>query len=735
MNTIDTDIPATLPALLKKMILVISVYMIFGLLLNNVYANIGNDPFQSQQGSVWLLPLTAPGDDVSATQDNGQVNANNTEITARPLYLNALQLGTDVDYQVIGPVARASVKQQFTNNSEFWAEGIYVFPLPENAAVDRFSMRIGERVIEGQVKERVQAKKTYLQARSAGKKASLIEQQRPNIFTTSLANIAPGENISIEFEYQQTLALKDGTYRLRFPMVVGPRYHPAHNTPVDMGNHFGHVNSAPHDSSVVTETDPLSSKNNPVHIHILLDAGTPLRELDSSYHEIDIIQTSETRYSISTVGEQLYADRDFELLWQPELYDKPQLSAFSEEVDGEHYTLLMLYPPAIDSLQDKVQARDVIFVLDISGSMSGTSIDQAKASLITALDALSPVDRFNIIWFNEETGSLFTKTAPASEKYKRYAKLYVEQLQADGGTEMLPALKRALYKQETFSRLRQVIFLTDGNISNETEMFDVIDKQLGNSRLFTIGIGSAPNSYFMQKAAQRGRGTFTYIGDITEVQEKTTALFEKLETPALINLQLHIDSHRIGNDDRFELFPKNIPDLYAGEPLTLILKGNDIPENISLHGDLNNTEWHTSTAVNAVTHDGIRIAWARNKIASLMDQHRTAQRESDKQALQSDITHTALKHHLVSRYTSLVAVDVTPSNTEGLLYQEKVKNNLPHGWARSTQNNDVMLAQIRLRQTATTSAQHMLFAIMLLIAAVSLYLFNMNGIEGKHHVK
>jgi len=730
MNTINIDIPAPLPSILKKLVLVVSAYMFFGLLLNNVYANIGNDPLRSQQGSVWLLPLTAPGDEAPDEQDS----ANDTETSSQHIYLNALQLGTDVDYQVIGPVARAMVKQQFTNNSEFWAEGIYVFPLPENAAVDSFKMRIGERVIEGRVKERVQAKKTYLQARSAGKKASLIEQQRPNVFTTSLANIAPGENISIEFEYQQTLTLKDGRYRLRFPMVVGPRYHPPRSN-----NEFGHTAPPLYETSVVTETDPVSSNNNPVHIHILLDAGTALRELDSSYHEIDIMQTSETRYSISTIGEQLVADRDFELVWRPELYEKPQLSAFSEEVDGEHYSMVMVYPPAIDTLQDKVPARDVIFVLDISGSMSGASIEQAKASLITALDNLTAVDRFNIIWFNDETGSLFARTTPASEKYRRYAKLYVEQLQADGGTEMLPALQRALYKQETFSRLRQVIFLTDGNISNETELFDVIDQQLGNSRLFTIGIGSAPNSHFMQKAAQRGRGTFTYIGDIAEVQNKTTTLLEKLETPALINLQLEIDGQRINNEhlisdqDRYELFPENIPDLYAGEPLTLVLKGKETPETITLHGDLNNTEWYTSVALDTVTHDGIRIAWARNKIASLMDQHRTAQLESDKQAIQSDITHTALKHHLVSRYTSLVAVDVTPSNTEGLLYQEKMKNNLPHGWTRSTQNKDVMLAQIRLPQTATSTRLNVFFAVMLLIVALGLRQLKKHTIAGSRH--
>jgi Ca-activated chloride channel family protein len=180
------------------------MYFIFGLMLQYVYADTGepSDPYQSQHGSVWLLP------------DNG-------------IYIEALQMQTDVDYEVTGAIARAKVKQQFKNSSSLWAEGIYVFPLPENAAVDHFRMLVGERVIEGQVKERETARRTYEQAKTAGKKASLIEQQRPNVFTTALANIAPGEEITVEFEFQQVLDYRDDGYRLRFPMVVGPRYHAA----------------------------------------------------------------------------------------------------------------------------------------------------------------------------------------------------------------------------------------------------------------------------------------------------------------------------------------------------------------------------------------------------------------------------------------------------------------------------------------------------------------------------
>jgi len=612
---------------------------------------------------------------------------------------------TDVDYKVTGNIARAKVKQRFKNNSSLWAEGIYVFPLPENAAIDHFNMIIGEHIIEGQIKERVAAKNIYQQAKLNGKKTSLIEQQQPNVFTTSLANIAPGEEITIEFEFQQTLDYNDGLYRLRFPMVVGPRYHPETTT----AGKQQHVTFE--ETSVYTETDASDKNRNPIRIHILLDAGINLAQLRSTYHEIDIKQTSETRYSIASIGENIPADRDFELVWQPQLNNQPQLSAFRETIKGEDYTMLTLFPPDLNHLQQKVQARELIFVIDVSGSMAGTSIEQAKAALITALDGLTEIDRFNIIWFNNESRKLFPEAVMADKKYIHFAKRFIERLDADGGTEMLPALKLALTSQAEFSRFRQIIFLTDGNISNETALFDVIDKQLGKNRLFTIGIGSAPNAYFMRQAANRGRGTFTYIGDVNEVQEKTMALFKKLETPALINIHLNI------NPDQFEIFPRIVPDLYAGETTNVLIKGNHLPNNISIHADYGNSEWQTDREVRLGEKAGIRTAWARKKISSLMRKHHEASTKNLRETAKQEIIDTALKHHLVSRYTSLVAVDVTPQNTDGLLYREHIKNKLPHGWKNRASKNG-----IRLAQTATNMRLNLLIAaVLFLIATLLLY--------------
>ncbi|MBL4712603.1 MAG: marine proteobacterial sortase target protein [Gammaproteobacteria bacterium] len=676
---------------LKKSSIVLSIYFLFGLLFQHVYANTKNsdniDPYQAQHGSVWLL-------------------ANNDENNG--VYLEALQMQTDVDFKITGPIVRAKIKQTFKNTGVFWAEGIYVFPLPENAAVDTFKMIIGERHIEGQIKENVIAKRTYEKAKRAGKKASLIAQQRPNIFTTSLANIAPGEEITIEFTYQQVLSLRDNRYRLRYPMVIGPRYNVSTNTDNSTDKtQSTHIN---------TQTDSKSNSNNLTRIHILLDAGVSLSQLESSYHKIHINQTSETRYSISTTGENIIANRDFELVWQPQRDDNPVISIFNETPhNDDSYTLLSLLPPALNYLEQKIHARDIVFVLDVSGSMAGTSIQQAKAALSSALDNLRSIDSFNIIWFNHLSEKLFPTTVTATSHNKDYAKQFIRQLHADGGTEMLAALKLSLPDQQAFSRLRQIVFITDGNINNESELFQLITKNIGNSRLFTIGIGSAPNSYFMQRAAEQGRGTFTYIGNINDVHEKTTQLFKKLENPALINIQLRINNDTDTND-QYEIFPKNIPDLYANEPLTILIKGKKTPETMTIKGDYGNSEWQTNVTLTSTDSAGIRIAWAREKIKSLMNQHREANNNVEREQIKQTLTKTALRHSLVSQYTSLVAVDVTPTNTEGLLYQEQIKNNLPHGWKINTSSRSLLLAQ-----TATDSTLNLLIAITFFIMAAILF--------------
>jgi len=689
METLEPEIyiaknSSSRSSVLLRLLGALALYICFGLLAEYAFAsNKKTPPVESTQGSIWLLP------------ENGS-------------HINALLLDTDVKFDVSGMIVRAKVKQRFKNTSNLWAEGIYVFPLPENAAVDHFKLHIGERQIEGQIQERSQAKKTYETAKNEGRQAGLVEQQRANVFTTSLSNIAPDDQITVEIEYQQTLEYKDGRYRLRFPMVIGPRFHATNNS-------MAQDNIDTDVSTVTSET-----RVNPVYIHISLDAGVPLAELDSTYHAIDIKQTGSHRYSIALAPGKIFADRDFELVWSPEPSHQPQTAVFTEQHEGYEYALVSVLPPELDSLGQQLLPRDVVFILDVSGSMSGTSIEQAKASLIQALARLKPQDRFNIIWFNDRTERLYPRTKPATTESIQYAGMIINKLDANGGTMMHPALALALNEQPEFSRVRQIIFLTDGNVDNEQELFGLISKQLGDNRLFTVGIGSAPNSHFMRKAARAGRGTFTYIGDIAEVQQKTNALLEKLEAPALVNIDMRIDGLDV------EVFPIPIPDLYLGEPLTVLIRGRQLNNYITLYGDFGESGWQKKIELfDSVNHPGIRTAWARSKIASLLEQQHDAYTQEERDALKNHIVQTSINHHLVSRFTSLVAVDVTPVNSSGQLYSEKLKTNLPRGWklgqAKHPERQQMLLAQLSLPQTATTAALHMIIASMLFALAMVFY--------------
>ena len=690
MNTIAPEIyiakhSDSLTTVILRLLGALALYICFGLLAEYAYASDNTpNPMESTQGSVWLLP------------DNGN-------------YVDALLLETDAKFNVSGIIARVKVIQRFKNTSNMWAEGIYVFPLPDNAAVDHFKLHIGERQIEGQIQERAQAKKTYEVAKHEGRQAGLVEQQRANVFTSSLANIAPGEEISVEIEYQQTLDYMDGSYRLRFPMVIGPRFHAVNNS------------SPGHDNDTDVSTEIAEARLNPVYIHVSLDAGVPLEKLESIYHDIDIKQTATHRYSIALAPEKVFADRDFELVWSPELKHQPQTALFTEQHEDYEYALLSVLPPALDSLGQQLLPRDAVFILDVSGSMSGTSIEQARASLIQALDRLKPEDRFNIIWFNDRTERLYPRTMQATAGNVQYASKIINRLQADGGTVMLPALALALSDQPALSRVRQIIFLTDGNVDNEDELFGLIKKQLGDNRLFTVGIGSAPNSYFMHKAARAGRGTFTHIGDIDEVQQKTSALLEKLESPALVNIDLKIQGMDV------EAFPHPVPDLYLGETLTVLIRGRHLDNHITVYGDYGESSWQQNVEMtDGIDHAGIRTAWARNKIASLLEQHHDAESAENRDALKHKIVQTSIDHHLVSRFTSLVAVDVTPVNNSGSLYTEKLKTNLPHGWKtgknKQPGTQQMLIAQLNLPQTATTASLHMIIASMLFALAMVCYL-------------
>lgn len=602
-------------------------------------------------------------------------------------------VATEAEIRVSGIVARAVVKQTYRNPFDSWFEGIYVFPLPENAAVDHLRMKVGDRIVEGDIQERQAARAQYEQARSSGRRAALVEQERPNIFTTSVANIPPRGGIVVEIEYQQTLKYDPDGFSLRFPMVVGPRYVPSNQVP---------------DAARITPPVPDPAKHapsNPVRLKVVLDAGVPLARVDSPYHAITQRDADGGRIVELAEG-SVPANKDFELKWTPAAGHAPQAALFTEKRGDRHYALLMVMPPAKEVAAARLP-REVVFVIDTSGSMSGSSIAQAREALELAIARLSEQDSFNVVEFNSTARALYADARPASAANREHAIRWVRKLQAQGGTEMALALNLALNGRENPGRVRQVIFLTDGAVGNEDNLFKLIKDKLGDSRLFTVGIGSAPNSHFMGKAAQTGRGTFTTIGKIEEVKEKMGSLFAKLESPVLKGID-------IAWPGSVEAWPKRVPDLYLGEPIVVSALLDQAEGDIKLSGLRGDAPWSaTLPLASAREGRGMGVLWAREKIASHIDSLREGAKEEE---VRDAVVEIALAHHLVSKYTSLVAVDKTPVRPKAdELQSGAIPTNLPEGW-----EYDKVFGE--LPQGATDSLWNLLAGCLTLLLATGLYL-------------
>ncbi|MBI1209858.1 MAG: marine proteobacterial sortase target protein [Alphaproteobacteria bacterium] len=594
-------------------------------------------------------------------------------------YLEAPRLKTDVAITVTGPIARARITQRFENPSDKWVEGIYVFPLPQNAGVDTLKMQIGDRYLEGQVKEREQARQIYERAAAQGYKATLIEQQRPNMFTNSVANIGPHETVVVQIEYQEAVRLDGDKFSLRVPLVVGPRYSPPAEALVADSSSSGMQVVAVHDpvpdrdSVTPPVINPIFGKINPVTLSVTLKSGVSLAAIESPYHDVDISRPDDKTATVSLKG-PVPADRDFVLNWKLAANGVPQASLFRETIDGKSYYLAMVVPP-VGTTTPHRQTREAIFVIDNSGSMAGESIRQAKKALLMALSELKPGDRFNVIRFDNTLTVLFQDAVPADAEHLLVANRYVQGLDAAGGTEIYPALKAALVDTtpNDDTRLRQVVFLTDGDVSNEDQVLAEIGKSLGRSRLFTVGIGSAPNSFLMEHIATLGRGSFTHIGSEAEVDARMTELFNKLESPVMTDLRVTT------NDAKLETWPNPIPDLYAGEPVVLTGATDETTGSLRLEGRMGKKPWSTTLDLaSAVDGRGVSKLWARSKISAIEDLRYQGANQGD---VDAQVLKVALDFHLVSRLTSLVAVDITPSRPEHEdMESHEMPTNLPAGW-------------------------------------------------------
>ena len=618
-------------------------------------------------------------------------------------------LDTEITIAVTGIIARARVTQKFYNPGDDWVEGVYIFPLPDGAAVDHLRMFVGDRIIEGQIRERESARADYEAAKRSGVRASLVEQQRPNIFTTSVANIGPEETVEIVLELQDVVRYDSGEFRLRFPTVVAPRHlagaADAGPTPGALAADGGAADGDP----IAFLTQAVARASEPINffsMEVEVDAGFALRALYSPTHGIETadlsggVQLVRLRDSIDP------ADRDFVLVWAPRLGEQPRATLFSEELGGDTYALLMLVPPAEDLQSTQHLSREVVLVIDTSGSMIGDSLDQAKLALQMALDQLRPDDWFNVIEFNTEAQRLFPASVATTAAAAATARSFVDGLQADGGTNIAAALELALDPPAAPVDLRQVIFITDGAVGNEVELFTYIEQHIGDSRLFTVGIGAAPNAHFMRKAAEFGRGSFTFVGRPEDVSAAMDTLFAKLERPVLTDLRIDW-----GVDSEADAWPAPVPDLYAGEPLVVAARLEALPDQVTVSGTRSGAGWSTAldTRQDGETpgdaESGVGKLWARRKVEGLMDGLALG---AERTAVRSAVLEIGLEHHLVTPFTSLIAVDVSPSAPSGGAPTRLVPLNRPAGAAGL------------LPRTATPSLLHAFAAVALLLVGLAL---------------
>lgn len=600
---------------------------------------------------VWLLLATLKSQVAQGAEFPRDVGAGTLLFQRHDGYSAAAPLATDVRIAVAGIAARVTVAQRFENPGAEWAEAVYVLPLPDDAAVDRLVMRVGERVIEGEVREREQAERVYAQARSAGQRASLVRQTSANLFTAAVANIAPGESIDVTIEYLQTARYDAGEFSLRFPMTLTPRY----------GERDGAELDAP--AGTVAAVHEAS-------LRVLLAPGMPLEWLGSPSHATRDA-TEADRYVLETLAPRVPMDRDFVVAWRPEVGSSPAVAALTETRGASTYALLMILPPS-DLHAYRGGPRELICVIDTSGSMGGQPIEHAKAALANALQRLTGQDRFNVLQFNSWTESLFPEPRAFTAESYAEARRWVEGLQSTGGTEMEPAIRAALAQPAAPGYLRQIIFITDGAVASETRLFAAIKNGLGAARLFTVGIGAAPNSHFMRKAAQFGRGTYTHIANAADVGTSMQALFDKIERVALTDVL-------VGWPEATEVFPMQAPDLYAGEPLVIAasLPASADPLAVRAFGRAAGAQWSSLVEAEPSTLPGIAQLFARRKIEYLLDSRVDG---TDETLIRKAVLDVALEHHLVSPYTSLVAVDKTPARSAAAALERKqVANAAPAG--------------------------------------------------------
>lgn len=577
------------------------------------------------------------------------ITAQTTEITQGTLYAmdkKGVQLGksplkhTKVYSDISGFLARVTVEQEFENNFNQPIEAVYTFPLSQNSAVDDMTMRIGSRIIRGKIKEREEAKKIYEKAKAQGKTASLLNQQRPNVFTQAVANILPNEKIVIEISYVETLKYRDGSYEFVFPMVVGPRYSPA----------------SMKKNQVARITPPIAKTRagHDISIEVNIDAGVPIENISSTLHEINTQNLSSNSAKIELRKERIIPNKDFILKYDV-TGKRIQDSILTHRTEGGGFFTMMLAPPEDVRVED-VSPKEIVFVLDTSGSMSGFPIEKAKEAMKMSIEGLYPNDTFNLITFAGNTRVLFEKPVPATPENLAKAKEFIESRRGGGGTEMMKAIQTALKASSSKEHIRIVNFMTDGYVSNESQIIAEIQKH-PEARIFSFGIGNSVNRYLLDKMAEEGRGEVEYVSLKDDGSAAAKRFHERIRNPLLTDISIDWNGMPIAN-----IYPKRNLDLFDAKPVVIHGRFTKAQSGtINLKGKVGKQLFERSIQVDfpekEENHDVLATLWARTRISDLMSQMRLAKDEKARKELQETVTNLGIEFRLLTQYTAFVAVE------------------------------------------------------------------------------
>ena len=593
---------------------------------------------------------------------------------------------TSAKVTIVGVIADVTVTQEYRNTGKTPLEATYIFPGSTRAAVYGMKMTIGKRTLVAKIEERQKARQDYEQARSEGRSASLLEQQRPNVFQMSVANIMPGDVIKVELKYTELLVPTDGVYQFAYPTVVGPRYTEQPDTPEQKDKWT--KNPYLHQGEAAPYTFGLS---------VDISSPIPVQDMFSPSHKINVAFDGPKMAMIHLdKSEKAGGNRDFILNYRLS-GKKIQSGLMLYKGKTENFFLLMAEPPK-RVRPEEIPARDYVFIVDVSGSMRGFPLDISKALLKKLISSLKPTDSFNVMLFSGGNRLLNPTSLPATKENVKRAVMLIDNLRGGGGTRLLPAMKRALALPMKDGVSRSMVVVTDGYVSVEKATFQLIRENLNQSNLFAFGIGSSVNRYIIEGMARAGLGEPFVITDPKDASKTAEKFRNYIQSPVLTDIKVNFEGF-----DTYDVEPVSIPDLFAGRPVVVFGKWKgDVAGKVTVTGISGKgnykAEFKVTNKLIRKENAALRYLWARTRIAELSDYAKFNESE-----IKPTVTELGLKYNLMTAYTSFVAIDTKIRNKDGKLITVKQPLPLPQGVSDTAVGSSKRRMHVRRRSPVAST--------------------------------